>query len=77
LDIAEKNGIDIPFSCRTGACFACACTIKEGMEHVDLGLLGMPLVDVEDDQCLSCIAGVKKQVFSQPGFHRVVLQKLM
>jgi ferredoxin len=29
VDIAESEGIELPYSCRSGACFSCCAQIKQ------------------------------------------------
>jgi ferredoxin len=59
LEQAEAHNLDIPFACRAGACLSCVATIKSGGEHVIETLKGDKLIETEDNQCLTCIAGVK------------------
>lgn len=77
VESAEDVGVEIPSSCRSGACFVCAARVKEWMEFLDIGKFWVPLVDIDEDQVLTCVCGIKDDVFSMPGYHKIVLEKLL
>ncbi len=56
---AQDVGAAIPISCGVGACRTCVCKVEKGFEHVDREAVGPMHIMVEDDEMLSCIAGVK------------------
>jgi len=58
LEMLEEAGIDYPFSCMAGACSSCKITCHQGKDKVQLDKFGTPLMPVEDNEFLSCIAGI-------------------
>lgn len=72
---AEKVWAEIPTSCRAGACFTCAWRIKKWAECVDIGKISVPLIDIDDDQVLMCIAWVKESCFVDGEEHEIIIEK--
>ena len=62
LEMLEEAGIDYPFSCMAGACSSCKITIHKGKENIQLDKFGTPLMPVEDNEFLTCIAGLSDAV---------------
>jgi ferredoxin len=76
LDMMEEQMMDYPYSCRAGACFSCVAKIVQWDELIDFGKLGMPLIDLDADQILTCVAGVKSEVLNWNQDQTIVLQKV-
>ncbi len=74
---AEEAGLTLSTSCCSGACFVCCCRVKEWLDNVDIGLVSVPLVDIDADQVLTCVGWAKESLFIDGKFHKIVLQKLM
>ncbi len=50
LDLAERQGLNPPYSCRSGICHSCMCELTEGeVEYLD-----EPLDEPEPGQILIC-----------------------
>lgn len=57
---AQEEGAPVPISCGSGACRTCVMKVVEGMEHLDKEAVGPAMIEIEDDEILSCICGVKQ-----------------
>lgn len=76
LEKAESQGIDLPYSCRAGACTTCKCKVTKGKEHLDQNKLGEPIMDVGPDEFLICIGGCKSEAIKDPDIHEVEMEVL-
>lgn len=63
VELAADQGIELPYSCMSGACFACCGEVKKWWEHLDSQKVGEQLIDVESDEVLCCIGWIKTESF--------------
>ncbi len=71
LEIAESFGLDLPYSCRAGACTSCLCGVAKGKEHLDQNTLGEAIIDLQPDEFLNCIGGVQQTSLKDTEEHEV------
>ena len=64
-EMAAKNWVEIPVSCWSWACGICRTTIVEWSEYIDREMTGIAALPVWEDEILSCIAGVKWELFDE------------
>lgn len=73
--MAESHDIWLPLACGAGACFVCAVKILSGKECLQQDLTSPPLVELEEDQFLTCIGGIKAKCFDDEEDYEIILQK--
>lgn len=64
VELAAEQGIELPYSCMSGACFACCGEVKKWSEYLDNEKTWEQLIDVDSDEVLCCIWGVKAEAFT-------------
>jgi ferredoxin len=55
---AEKCGLEIPFGCRYGSCYACAVDVLKGIENIESPNIKNPKLSKQT--ILTCISKIKK-----------------
>jgi ferredoxin len=58
LDLAEANGLNLDYSCRSGVCHTCMCRLAEG----DVEYIEEPLNPPDDGFVLICVCKPKNKV---------------
>ncbi|HOQ79025.1 MAG TPA: 2Fe-2S iron-sulfur cluster-binding protein [Candidatus Absconditabacterales bacterium] len=74
-DLAQKYDVEIPFSCGGGACGLCLCEIVEGKELVNGSFLQNPLMQLHENEVLTCISAVKDEYFEKGGDYTIILKR--
>ena len=76
IEQMEDRAFDMPYSCRAGSCMTCCVVVRHGKEFVDETLGGDKFIDTDDDQILSCIAGVSKEAVEDAELHLLEIEML-
>lgn len=60
-DHAENLGIELPYSCRSWACFVCAANVEKWKEFLLQETWWTKIIDTDEDEVLTCICWVNGQ----------------
>jgi CDP-4-dehydro-6-deoxyglucose reductase, E3 len=55
LDAAQKSGITLPYSCKTGRCSTCKCRVLSGKSIATIEEMGLTLQEKSHGLILSCV----------------------
>ncbi|MBW7954951.1 2Fe-2S iron-sulfur cluster binding domain-containing protein [Candidatus Gracilibacteria bacterium] len=70
----QDAGIDIPYACSNGICGACMCTIETGGEALKKDLLMEPGLPLAEEEILTCVGGLNKEVLEHDPNREIILQ---
>ena len=74
-DLAQKYDVEIPFSCGGWACGLCLCEIVEWKELVNGSFLQNPLMQLHENEVLTCISAVKDEYFEKGWDYTITLKR--
>ena len=74
LDMLEQKGFELPYSCRAGACTSCCCGVSDGMDILDQNKAGEVIIDLEEDEFLTCIGGFQSKQLQDEEIHTVTME---
>ena len=64
LDMCEQLGLELPYSCRAGACTSCLAEVKSGKEFLNQNAAGEPIIDLTGNEFLCCIGGCQAEAMT-------------
>jgi ferredoxin len=74
-EMASTHDVEIPFSCGAWACGLCLCEVIEWKELINDSFLSHPLMELEENQILTCISAIKDEYFDDWKNHEIVLRR--
>ncbi len=76
VEIAAEQGVELPYSCCSGACFTCCAEVKKGKEFLEQDKVGEKLIDTEENEFLCCIGWIDSACFESEDDAEVELELL-
>ncbi len=74
-DMAQEHDIEIPFSCWSWSCGLCLCEVVEWREVINESFLQEPLMEMYENEVLTCISAVKDEYFEKEENYTIILKR--
>ena len=74
-EMAQANNVEIPFSCGAWPCGLCLRDVIEWMDLINGAFLNHPLMELTENQVLTCISAVKEEYFDDWKDHEIILKR--
>lgn len=73
-EMAKSAWVELPISCGMWVCGFCRSKIVSGKEYIDIGKKSMPMIDLAEEDILTCVGGVLSSALTDEEDHEIILQ---
>ena len=73
-EMAKSAWLELPMSCGMWVCSFCRSKIISGKEFIDIGKKSMPMIDLADEDVLTCVGWILSSALSDPEDHEIIIQ---
>ena len=73
-DMVKAAWIELPISCGMWVCGFCRSKIIKGKEFIDIGKKSMPMIDLAEEDVLTCVGWILSSALDDPEDHEIIIQ---
>ncbi len=73
-DMVKAAGVELPISCGMWVCSFCRSKIISGKEFIDIGKKSMPMINLAEEDVLTCVGWILSSALDDPEDHEIIIQ---